>query len=114
MKKYKSLDIFGLNAKKNRTTYVGNSMWGTDFEMFQLRTANDKSDLVTDSNADIMVALGDKDLDVGEGPGTPVRLHRRSHRVLEELEEDVVEVGRGVAERKTNLLTLCVHHLHLS
>ncbi len=63
-----------------------------------------------------MLSLGNEDLDVrevGAGAALLVLLDDSAHAVLEELEEDVVEVGRGVHQRQRHLLTLLVHHLGL-
>ena len=52
--------------------------------------------LVTDPDADIVFSLGKQHLDFGKLFRLAVGLHCCSHRVLEKLKEDVVEVGRGV------------------
>ena len=52
--------------------------------------------LVADPDGHVVLALGEEHLDFGQLGRLAVRLHRGTHRVLEELEQDVVEVGRGV------------------
>ena len=52
--------------------------------------------LVADSDAHVVLPLGHQHLDVGELWAGAVGLHHGPHGVLEELEEDVVEVGRGI------------------
>lgn len=52
-----------------------------------------------------MLALGHQHLDLRQlARGLAVGLHRGAHRVLEQLEQDVVEVGRGVAQRQGGFL----------
>mgnify|MGYP001218501745 CR=1 FL=1 len=68
--------------------------------------------LVTDSDADIMFPFGEENLDAGKVAGRrPVRFYRGSHRVFKQLEEDVVEVGRRVAQGQRNLSTLLICYL---
>ena len=64
--------------------------------------------LVADPDADVLRPLGEQHLHGGQLRRAGVRLHRSAHRVLEQLEQDVVEVGRGVGQRRTHSLPLLV------
>merc|ERR1719180_565746 len=68
----------------------------------------DASSLVTDPDADIVFPLGKQHLNFWKLFRLAVRFNCRSHRVLEKLKEDVVEVGRGVAEGEANLFAFLI------
>merc|ERR1719180_5599 len=68
----------------------------------------DASSLVADPDADIMFPLGEQHLDFWKLFRLAVRFNCRSHRVLEKLKEDVVEVGRGVAQGEANLFAFLI------
>jgi len=74
----------------------------------------DPSALIADPDADVMLALGDEDLYFWELLGFSVSLHRGTHRVLEQLEEDMVEVGGWVDQGETHLLALLITNHCLS
>ena len=65
----------------------------------------DAAALVADADADVVLPLGDEHVDVRQVEGAALaRLHDGAHGVLEELEEDVVEVLRRVAQRHRHLV----------
>ena len=72
-----------------------------------------KEYLITNSNADIVLPFGDQDLDGGQ-LGQVMTLHGRPHRVLEQLEHDVVKVGRRIGQGQGNLFPLLVHNFQLT
>ena len=70
--------------------------------------------LITDSYAHVVLTLGNQNLDGWQFFVCPVGLYCCPHRVLEELEEDVIKVRRRVAEGQRHLLAFFVQHFYLA